>query len=611
MPNNLPSDEALWKKRFRAKRIFWTELARSAPTRGLLAANKTGVCQLFAWNVPTGELKQLTDLPGGTLYGTISPDGRHVYYLNDKQGNETGHLVAVPFEGGQAIDLTPDMPPYSSNFWSASQTGMVGLTAANSEGFHLYCIDQAANDLPGARRLIHRTKKLALGPYLSHGGEIALIASTERADKPEFSLVAFDAATSGRIREAWDGSGTSVEPFAFSPLSGDFRVLATTNRTGVRRPLIWNPRTNERVDLALVELDGEVLPCDWSPDGERVLLCQFNRALQQLYVYELATQTLKDLRHPSGTFGAFSTGGAYFAPLGNIFADWEDSTHPGQLIELDGDSGQMKRTVLAADTVPPGHPWKSVTFASSDGQLIQGWLGLPDAEGPFPTILHAHGGPASVMTEIFHPESQAWLDEGFAFLTVNYRGSTTFGKKFQEEIWGNLGRWEIEDIVAARDWLIERGIAKQEQILVTGWSYGGYLTLQALGKRPDLWAGGMAGVAVADWKLMYEDEAETLRGYQWSMFGGGPADRPEQYAASSPITYAEKVAAPVLIIQGRNDTRCPARQMEVYEEKMKSLGKPIEVHWFETGHMTNVTAGDEGIRNQETKLRFAKRILGL
>jgi dienelactone hydrolase len=611
MPNNLLSDEALWKRRFRAKRIFWTELARSEPTRGLVAANKTGVCQLFGWNVRTGELKQLTDFPGGTLYGTISPDGRHVYYLDDKQGNETGHLVAVPFEGGHTLDLTPDTPPYSSNFWRANQAGMVGLTAANSEGFHLFCIDKAVNDLPGTLRLIYRTKKLAYGPHLSHGGEIALIALTERADKPEFSLVAFDAATGVRIREAWDGPGTSVEPFTFSPLSGDLRVLATTNRTGVRRPLIWNPRTNERVDLALVELDGEVLPCDWSLDGERLLLCQFKRAVQQLYMYELATQTLKQLRHPSGTFGSFSTGGAYFAPLGKIFADWEDSNHPGQLIELDSESGQLKRTVLAADTIPPGHPWKSVTLTSSNGQLIQGWLGLPVGEGPFPAILHVHGGPESVMTEIFHPESQAWLDEGFAFLTINYRGSTTFGKKFQEEIWGNPGRWEIEDIVAARGWLIERGIAKPEQILVTGWSYGGYLTLLALGRRPELWAGGMAGVAIADWKLLYEDEAETLRGYQLSLFGGAPVDRPEQYAASSPITYAEKVTAPVLIIQGRNDTRCPSRQMEAYEEKMRLLGKPIEVHWFETGHMTNVAAGDEGIRNQETKLRFAKRILGL
>jgi hypothetical protein len=370
-------EEALWKKRFRAKRIFWTELAKSAPTRGLVATNKTEVCQLFAWHVPTGELVQLTERPDGVLFALLSRDGRYVYYLDDKQGNETGHLVRLPIEGGPPLDLTPDMSPYSSNFWSVSGTGIVGLTAANSEGFHLYCVDQKADGFPDTPRLIYQTTRLAFGPYLSYGGDIAIMASTERTGKPQFSLVAFDAA-GARIGEAWDGRETSIEPSAFSPLPNDFRFLATTNRTGVKRPLIWNPKTGERVDLGLDELEGEVVPRDWSPDAERILLCQFSRAVQRLYVFELATQTLKRLRHPSGTFGLFAEGGAYFAPHNEIFADWQDSTHPLRLIALDSESGEMKRTVLPADTIPPSHPWKSVTFASSDGQMIQAWLALPD-----------------------------------------------------------------------------------------------------------------------------------------------------------------------------------------------------------------------------------------
>ena len=78
---------------------------------------------------------------------------------------------------------------------------------------------------------------------------------------------------------------------------------------------------------------------------------------------------------------------------------------------------------------------------------------------------------------------------------------------------------------------------------------------------------GMAGVAVADWKLQYEDEAETLRGYLVALFGGGPEDKPEQYANSSPVTYGERVTAPVLIIQGRNDTRCPLARLRCTSRK--------------------------------------------
>lgn len=239
--------------------------------------------------------------------------------------------------------------------------------------------------------------------------------------------------------------------------------------------------------------------------------------------------------------------------------------------------------------------------------MIQGWLGLPEGVGPFPTVLNTHGGPESYRTDMYLPNSQVWMDHGFAYLTINYHGSTTFGRDFQEAIWGHPGDWEIDDMAAAWKWLVEHSIAHPRQVFLEGWSYGGYLTLLGLGKRPELWAGGMAGIAVADWKMMYEDSAESLRGYQRALFGGTPDEKPEQYAASSPITYAGAVQAPVLILQGRNDSRTPARPVEAYEQKLKALGKPVEVYWFDGGHMG---AGVElDIQQQELELRFAERVL--
>jgi dipeptidyl aminopeptidase/acylaminoacyl peptidase len=118
----------------------------------------------------------------------------------------------------------------------------------------------------------------------------------------------------------------------------------------------------------------------------------------------------------------------------------------------------------------------------------------------------------------------------------------------------------------------------------------------------------MAGIAIADWTMMYEDSADSLKGYQVALFGGTPQEKPEQYRVSSPITNAENVKAPVLIIQGRNDTRTPARPVQVYEQKLKELGKSIEVHWFDAGH---TGAGiEQDIRNHELMLRFAYRVLG-
>jgi dipeptidyl aminopeptidase/acylaminoacyl peptidase len=278
------------------------------------------------------------------------------------------------------------------------------------------------------------------------------------------------------------------------------------------------------------------------------------------------------------------------------------------LIALDAKTGKLVRTILNAGDAPAGRPFRSITLVSENGETIQGWLAVPEGDGPFPTILHTHGGPTSVMSSVFFPGAQCWLDHGFAFFSVNYHGSVTFGKPFEKSIWGNLGDLEVQDMAAACKWLVENNIALRDAVLLTGGSYGGYLTLQALGRRPELWAGGMAEVAIADWKTMYEDEAESLRGYQRALFGGAPDEVPEATRKSSPITYAEQIKAPVMVIQGENDTRCPARQMKVYEAKLKSLGKQIEVHWFSAGHGSR--AQDQQIEHQEKMLNFAYRVLG-
>ena len=99
----------------------------------------------------------------------------------------------------------------------------------------------------------------------------------------------------------------------------------------------------------------------------------------------------------------------------------------------------------------------------------------------------------------------------------------------------------------------------------------------------------------------------TSRGYQRALFRGTPDETPEATSASPPITYAQDIRAPILVIQGRNDTRCPARQMEAYEEKLNRLGKTIQVHWFEAGHGSRKQ--EQQIEHQELMMRFALDVL--
>lgn len=602
---NLSAD-APWKARFRAPKIMWATLAKANPARGFVCSNQSGVLQLYGWDVPSGDLRQLTNKPTGLIFGSLAADGRYIYYLHDEQGNEIGHFVRVPFEGGEPEDITPDLPPYASFFLNASDDGSrLGFMQAGKEGFHARVIDQDADGRLSPSRVIWHSMARSHGPVFSFDGRIAVIATTERTGKNELSLVAVDAGSGEKLGELYDVDG-SVSAVAFAPQPGDARLLATSDVSGYTRPLIWDVRTGRRFNLPDTDFEGDVSAWGWSPDGKRVLLSQLHKAQYQLYIYNLETEKLSILDHPGGTIGGFF--GGFFAPDNEIMVTWQDASNPSRLVALDGTTGEMVRTVLSAGEAPGGRPWRSVTFPSSGGVEVQAWVAVPEGDGPFPMILHTHGGPTGVTTEIFDSQAQAWLDHGFAWMSVNYRGSITFGKDFERAIWGNLGQVEVDDMAAARDWAVENRIADPGAILLTGWSYGGYLTLQGMGRRPDLWAGGMAGIAIADWVLMYEDQAETLRGYQRSLFGGTPEEAPEAHRVASPITYAEQVRAPLLVIQGSNDTRCPARQMQVYEQKLRSLNKDIHIHWFDAGHGS--LDNEQQIEHQEIMLRFAYRVLG-
>ena len=281
-------DDARWKQRFRAPMVAWSQIAPTNPAHGLTANNSSGKYQLYAWDVPTGKLRQLTERSGGIFFGTLSSDGRWVYYLDDQQGNEIGHYVRIPYEGGEPQDLTPDLPQYSSFHFESSVTGgIIGFSTADADGFHVYSMKMGLDGSTGVPRLLFHSRKAARGPHYSYSGEVAVVATTDRSTMHHPNLLAFDTASGAQISELWDGKGTGLEVMGFSPLPGDLRMAGTTNRSGGVRPLVWNPSTGERIDLELPELRGEVFPVDWSPDATQVLLCHFTEAVQQFYLLSL------------------------------------------------------------------------------------------------------------------------------------------------------------------------------------------------------------------------------------------------------------------------------------------------------------------------------------
>jgi dipeptidyl aminopeptidase/acylaminoacyl peptidase len=226
-------------------------------------------------------------------------------------------------------------------------------------------------------------------------------------------------------------------------------------------------------------------------------------------------------------------------------------------------------------------PWE---YPNRQGQRVQGWLVEPDGPRPWPTLFMIHGGPTSVDLDRWNPDVQAYVDMGFCVAMLNYRGSIGFGAAWRDTLIGNIGWPEIEDIVAGHDDLLARGVADPARSVILGWSWGGYLTLLMHGMHPDRFIAGVAGVPVADYVSAYADESPLLQAYDRALLGGTPDEVPQLMKERSPIEYVDRVTAPLLLLAGEHDSRCPLPQILNYVERLKARGHPHELYLFGTGH---------------------------
>src|SRR5262249_37309050 len=149
---------------------------------------------------------------------------------------------------------------------------------------------------------------------------------------------------------------------------------------------------------------------------------------------------------------------------------------------------------------------------------------------------------------------------------------------------GDVGFTDVDDVSAGLRDVSKRPDVDPSRAVVAGWSWGGYITLMELGRYPELWVAGMAGVPVGGYVRAYDGEAPARQALDRTLMGGTPQTHREAFVRSSPITYVDDVAAPVLLVIGENDSRCPVGQALAYSDRLKELGKPHEVYLYTTGH---------------------------
>jgi dipeptidyl aminopeptidase/acylaminoacyl peptidase len=426
---------------------------------------------------------------------------------------------------------------------------------------------------------------------ISRDERLIALEHSEHGDSRHPALRVLDR-DGGPVAELWDGPGLGLAAGPWSPREGDQRLVVVHERDGLDRPAIWSPVAGEMTELAF-DLPGEASAA-WYPDAAALLLRHDHAGRTELFRYDLAGRTLWALGTPAGTIES-----ARVRPDGELWYAHSSGARPPSLMRAGG------RVLLEpdGDPAPPGVPYQDLLVGS-----VHGLLAEPAGARPHPTVVLVHGGPAAHDTDAFSPRVQAWVDHGFAVAMVNYRGGTGYGREWRDALEGNPGLTELEDLGAARDHLVAGGIADPTRLVLAGRSWGGYLTLLGLGRQPERWSLGIALVPVADYAAAFEDEMESLKAFDRALFGGTPAERPDFYRERSPISYADQLAVPVFITAGRNDPRCPLRQIENYVARLRELGKPHHVYEFDAGHDSMVV--EEQIRQMEMQLTFCHDHLG-
>jgi dipeptidyl aminopeptidase/acylaminoacyl peptidase len=567
--------------------------ARDRPERALFRSNASGVVELHTWDRSTGAVRQLTDRPHGTAAGLLDVDGEWVWWFDDDHGDERGRWRRQPFAGGEAVPVDAGPLGYSAGIAVGREVALVGTS--DDDGTHVHRVALRVDGTAGPPVPLYRHRESAsIGP-LSHDGTLVALAHTEHGDARNPALRILTPA-GDVVADLWDGPGRGLEPVEWAPADGDARLLVMHDRGEVSRPLVWDVAAGSVTEIPFA-LEGEVA-VDWWPDGRSLLVVHDVRGRSELYRHHLGDGRLERLPSPPGAIDA-----AAVRPDGAVWYLWSDAATPPAVRSTASEEPVLALPGLPA---PPGLPADDRFVATPHGD-VHAFVLLP-AGPPVATIFDVHGGPEAHDTDSFHPRAQAWLDHGYAVVLVNYRGSDGYGKAWRDAIVGNPGLTELEDVAAVRDALVADGLVDPARLVLSGRSWGGYLTLLGLGTQPERWSHGVAVVPVADYVAAFEDEMEPLRAYDRALFGGSPDEVPEAYRLRSPITYVDAVTQPLLVIAGENDPRCPIRQIDRYLDALAALGRPAEVHRYDAGHGALVV--DEAIRQVEVVLEFLHRHLG-
>jgi dipeptidyl aminopeptidase/acylaminoacyl peptidase len=593
------SDDFRWEARFTAPTVGFPQWSAAAPEQLYYLSDEGGSLQAWVLDTGTGRRARLTDQPIGVESLAVLPDGSGVAWWRDDTGDENG-TWEVSLADGRRRALLPGAPPLPDG-WAQGLSLRRGVTAfalADDERYRVYA---AVDDAPPW--LLHEsTAPAGLGRVwesaavggLSADGRLLCIWHTEGGDYLHVALRILrvdDGSTIGELRDA----GLTLVVADWSPVAGDQRLAVVHERDGVERPAVCDARTGVRRDYPL-DLPGPVDVAGWWPDGSALLLLADDGGRRRVLRLDVESGAATLVHDPKGWVDA-----AAVRPDGSVWLREESATRAARVRDVHG----TEVLSLGGARPPVGRPHRSLAVPTAAGTMHL-LVTEPAGDRPHPAVVLVHGGPEWAYPDDLDPYEQALVDHGFAVVKPNYRGSTGSTVAWRTALHdGNIGFPEVEDVVTALDHVTGLGIVDPARVAVEGWSWGGYVSVLAAGLHPYRFAAVVGGVPVCDLVMTHDECSPPQQAYDRAIMGGDPTDRPERYAERSPVTYVDRVRAPMLLLAGEHDSACPVRQVRHYAELLRTRGGTVELYVHDAGHHANSV--EEQLRQVRTRLAFLQR----
>jgi dipeptidyl aminopeptidase/acylaminoacyl peptidase len=543
--------------------------------------------QIHQVAAPLGARKQLTffDEPVGS--GGYDPiDGKFFLFSRDRGGNEFSQLYRYDFADGRATLLT-DGGRSQNSFgpWSPDyRLRLYASTRRNGADRDIYVMDP--RDSKNTDRLVLQVNGGGWGAQdWSPDGKTLLVGEYISVNESHLWLVDF---ASGEKRELTPRAEKGVS-YAGADFTADSRgVIYAADRGAEFTRLFFHDLATGQTKVITDGFKGDVSGVALSRDRRRGVFFVSEDGIDRAYLLDTATLTYRPIAGlPTAQLG----GGSWHRDNRHVAFTISSARSVSDVYVLDADSGAVTRWTeselggLVAESLsePALVKWKSF-----DGLEISGFLYRPSAQftGKRPVIINIHGGPEGQSLPVFIGRNNYFLNElGVAIIFPNVRGSTGYGKTFVALDNGPKREDSVKDIGALLDWIAQQPDLDASRVMVTGGSYGGYMTLACAVHYSDRLRCALDVVGISNFITFLTNTESYRRDLRRVEYGDerDPAMR-AIFEQISPANHAAKIKIPMFIVQGANDPRVPRGEAVQMVERIRANGGPV---WY-------LEAKDEG-----------------